>query len=372
MGTSYGTWAIKLCPVVLLLCLAGCTALNPANPLTPERNHILTGNPPADFTTLTDIYWGVPTNYNITPQQARNLILKKLMFLADQNFMKYSINLNTGKGISDTASDVVFLGISAAATATTSAQAGRILSGIAAVLAGANASVEKNLFLEKTIPALISEMETQRALVETDIIRNLDYSVERYSLIDALRDFLRYYKAGTLTYAARSLTQAADERNTQAQIQLGRSSLEYLSAGGQTFAKIPPPIVRPGGPIHRRLPADLQTRTKALQEKYAALTPDQATIIVTKFLSARGYPEKEPATEKVARAILEDAQQSVPSGETPSDVLKQYRVSQVTTPEAMTEFEKIYAKYWAALPLPAPPPSAATPSGAPDIIPLVQ
>ncbi len=136
----------------------------------------------------------------------RNRIVRRLMLMDDERFLLWSQRLYGGKAMADTGTDIAVGVLTSAAAASNPAQMAATLSVIAAGLTGARVVVEKNIFLEKSIGALVSQMESDRAKVDAQITQYLkEKDTAEYPLEQGLRDFLRYYKAGTIAAASESL-----------------------------------------------------------------------------------------------------------------------------------------------------------------------
>lgn len=86
------------------------------------------------------------------------------------------------------------------------------LSAAAAALTGARGSVNRELYFEKTMPAILSAMKTNRLQVKTEIARHLiNDDVLRYPLQQALADLKDYELAASIDLAIEQITTAAGE-----------------------------------------------------------------------------------------------------------------------------------------------------------------
>ena len=94
---------------------------------------------------------------------------------------------------------------------------------------GANAAINKDLFYQKTIPALKSQMEANRLQVELSIQKGLALPDNKYSLYSAYDDLRDYKNAGRLDDAITAITKSADTAKQAASTQVAkvRSVTDY-------------------------------------------------------------------------------------------------------------------------------------------------
>ena len=117
-----------------------------------------------------------------------------------------------------TATDFALIGLGLAGTAVGGAEAKTILHAISTGVAGANTSIDKNYFYEKTIPALISQMNADRKEKLSVIVqRYANCDSANYSWFEAIHDLNDYYAAGTLLGALTSIPKNAGEREAVAE-----------------------------------------------------------------------------------------------------------------------------------------------------------
>jgi hypothetical protein len=154
--------------------------------------------------------------YNATTDIAtatllRNNTVTARIFSIDANFHQFVRDLTTQQNLSTVGVDWAAIGLASAGAVVGSSQTKAILAAISAGLLGAKASVDKDVFYNKTIPALITLMEGQRKIVLAQIYVGLKKSVTEYTLYQALADLDAYYNAGTINGALVGLTVTAGE-----------------------------------------------------------------------------------------------------------------------------------------------------------------
>src|SRR5262249_46089227 len=122
------------------------------------------------------------------------------------------------------ATDLIVLGLNAAGAVVGGAEAKSALAAASGGIVGAKGAVDKDLFYQKTLPALIAQMSAQRKVVLVDIRRGLTLDVDQYPLQQALVDLENYYAAGTIPGAINAIVQDAGATSQTAQLELRRDA----------------------------------------------------------------------------------------------------------------------------------------------------
>jgi hypothetical protein len=139
----------------------------------------------------------------------RNNIVTARIFSIDANFHQFVRDLTTQQNLSNIGVDWAAIGLASAGAAVGSLQTKTILAAISGGILGAKAAVDKDVFYNKTIPALITLMEAQRKIVLAQIYTGLKRSAADYTMFQALADLDAYYNAGTINGAIVGLTTTA-------------------------------------------------------------------------------------------------------------------------------------------------------------------
>jgi hypothetical protein len=150
----------------------------------------------------------------------RNNTVTARIFSIDANFHQFVRELTTQQNLSAVGVDWAAIGLASAGAVVGSAQTKAILAAISAGILGAKASVDKDIFYNKTIPALITLMEAQRKMVLAQIYTGLKKGAADYTLYQALADLDSYYNAGTINGALVGLTTAAGASSQEGSIQV--------------------------------------------------------------------------------------------------------------------------------------------------------
>ena len=150
----------------------------------------------------------------------RNEVVTAHMRAIDINFSEFQKQMYKEAKI--TSLSFGFLGIffGAAGTAVNSENASRTLSALSTVVAAERTDIDKTLYLEETLPAIIATMEANRARVRAEIFKGLTLDESDYTLSQALSDLERYYHSGTIPGALVSITSTAGELKQEADTEI--------------------------------------------------------------------------------------------------------------------------------------------------------
>ncbi|MBD9355934.1 hypothetical protein [Methylomonas albis] len=134
----------------------------------------------------------------------------------DLQFEAFEKQIQLEKNSMDMGIDLAVLGLSGAGTMAGGAATKAILAAISGGLTGADLSIDKSLYYEKTMPVLFSQMEAMRATQLVNIYKGLEQDTSRYPLSRALFDIDTYYKVGTIPGAIVGITTAAGASHEEA------------------------------------------------------------------------------------------------------------------------------------------------------------
>ncbi len=135
---------------------------------------------------------------------------------ADEQYRRFLISLNkTSKG-TNLGLDVA--GILVSSVGAVAKSAANELSAAAAGIAGTRGSINRELYFEKTIPAIEASMQANRLRIKTQIATHLiNDDVARYPLQQALADLNDYQLAASLNAAIQEITTRSGIAADQAQ-----------------------------------------------------------------------------------------------------------------------------------------------------------
>jgi hypothetical protein len=139
------------------------------------------------------------------------------MMAVDDRYDDFTANLSKELRGSSLGFDLTLLALTGVGSMVSSAATE--LSAVATGVGGARASVNKELYVERTLPAILVVMDTNRLRVRSSIQDHLRLSAADYSLEEAMLEVREYERAGNLNRAITNLTSqasmafAAAERN---------------------------------------------------------------------------------------------------------------------------------------------------------------
>lgn len=156
----------------------------------------------------------------------RNKIINAQIRAYDIRFQEYEQNLfdlGVGLGVGTDWASLALSGLTATVgNASTKAALGAANSG----LIGAKGALDKHLFMEKTLPVIMTEMANQRSAVLLQIRAGLNEAdVSKYSLDQALGDIQRYARAGSIVAALTGIA-----ANSGSELESNINELSQLTA----------------------------------------------------------------------------------------------------------------------------------------------
>lgn len=184
---------------VLLVSLSACAGLR----AFPEAPFESTGQLESTrFAFLPETYEKYYSATGVEKINLRNEIINAQIRAYDIRFQEYEQNLfdlGIGLGVGTDWASLALSGLTATVgNASTKAALGAANSG----LVGAKGALDKHLFMEKTLPVVMTEMANQRSAVLLQIRAGLnEEDVHKYSLDQALGDIQRYARAGSIVAA---------------------------------------------------------------------------------------------------------------------------------------------------------------------------
>jgi hypothetical protein len=149
-------------------------------------------------------------------QKYRNTVIHGRILALDMQFSLFKEAIYSEGISSNLTFDIAGVITGAAGAYSTHTQTSRVLSALSGGIAGSQTAINKNLYFEHTMPALLALMDSQRKNIRTEIIRGLTQPVLIYSLGEALSDLERYYDAGSIPGAIATITATAGQELQQA------------------------------------------------------------------------------------------------------------------------------------------------------------
>lgn len=189
---------------ILATGLSGCVSMRgtpePVITVADTRKIVAEYKIPAILTRYRDLSEPAKTSY-------RNEVLAAYSQAIDANYFAFRTGLSSESRQAGLAFDIGLLGYASLATVVESAAEN--LAAASALAAGSRAAVDKNLYFEQTIAALIAGMDAERLNIRTGIVQKMSLPAADYPLTAALSDLVEYQNAGTLDHAITVITDEA-------------------------------------------------------------------------------------------------------------------------------------------------------------------
>lgn len=202
-----------LMQITLLMCaciplISGCASIQ-GYPADPEAtNKTLDSLSPYFDGTEEKKYEALSIDTDARTQK-RNEIVSGRMRAYDIEFSKFKRQLYGSSNTITVGTDLVGLALGGLTATVGSAATKAALGAASAGVLGANTAINKDLYFQKTIPALIAQMEANRAKRQLVLFQGLAQPDSKYSLIVAFSDLDAYKSAGSIPDAIGSITQNA-------------------------------------------------------------------------------------------------------------------------------------------------------------------
>lgn len=266
-SARYSTYALLL---LASTCLGSCAALEgyenkPENKETIEQRRNTYYGSSAD-----DAYYKAAASDR---QAIRNDLVYGKMQVLEDDFLDFERSLNSAGNYISVGADLGALVLNGLGATTGTAATKSALSAASAGVIGAQGDVNKDLYYQKTLPALIAQMQANREKARLVIVQNLAQSDTAYPLNSAEIDLKKLEEAGSLVNAVNTISQTSNTQkdSTQAQIQ----QFQALSYSGTPAAVKLRAWLYPNGKVN-------QTNFDALQ----GWLNDQPEA----FLKGQNYP----------------------------------------------------------------------------------
>ncbi|MFZ1991427.1 MAG: hypothetical protein WAW96_16840 [Alphaproteobacteria bacterium] len=165
-------------------------------------------------------------NYEELRRAMRDDIVLGRMRAYDIEFSLFQRSLNSGGNYISVGSDLTALVLNGLGATTGNAATKSALSAASGGVIGAQGVVNKDLFYQKTVPAIIAQMEANRAKVKLAIFAGLKQPDAEYALKRADSDLSDLNDAGSLPNAVSNITQQSTQQknDTQSLIEMYQST----------------------------------------------------------------------------------------------------------------------------------------------------
>lgn len=149
----------------------------------------------------------------------RNQLIFARLRAVNEQYDRFTRALTTENNVTSLGSAITVVGLGAAGTIVKSSATKTALAAATTVVSGSAAAIDKDLFFAKTIPALVAQMDSDRAKVLVTLYTGLKQPVSTYPLSAAEDAIDDYQRAGSLPSAISKLTAATEQAASVAKAQ---------------------------------------------------------------------------------------------------------------------------------------------------------
>lgn len=128
---------------------------------------------------------------------ARDEFITARLTMMNIRYIQFIRQSTSDKQLLDSSVEILGIGLNIAGVSFDSDATKTLLAGIAAGVSGSKATIDKNFYFEKTIPALIAAMNAQRKKALVHILKGMQEGISNYPFEQAVTDLHNYYFAGT-------------------------------------------------------------------------------------------------------------------------------------------------------------------------------
>jgi hypothetical protein len=218
IGRRGGLWKRTMAGFAVLACCGLLVACAPIRgyPNDPEDTD-------ATLTALAPYFNGIAEKDYLTTTDAilrtakRNWIVLARMHAYDIEFADFEKRLYGDANAVTLGSDLVGLVLAGLTATTGNAATKSALGAASAGVIGAKSAIDKDLYYQKTIPALLAQMEADRLTAKLQIVAGVKLSDADYPLMQAYIDLDAYKNAGSIPAAINAVNKDAGNAKDHAQ-----------------------------------------------------------------------------------------------------------------------------------------------------------
>lgn len=154
---------------------------------------------------------GIGRPSNLSNRAWRDQIIGQCIALVDSNYRQFLVGLHREEVATNLGFDLTALTLSGLGSVATGKAANNLAAASTGVI-GAGTAVNKDVFYQKTVPAIIAQMNANRAEIYTSILTAEKANDETgYTLTDAQHDIHDYFVAGTIDGAVANISASAQQ-----------------------------------------------------------------------------------------------------------------------------------------------------------------
>ncbi|HEX8668999.1 MAG TPA: hypothetical protein VF727_11585 [Allosphingosinicella sp.] len=287
-----------------ILVLTGCTSLQ-GYASRPDGPGYISEKRHAYFTDLGP--GSIEATYNSARIETDRRRLRDEIVYARMDIIEYDFDaleraLNgTGNGVI-LGGDLAVLAANGIGATTGGEQTKAALNALSGGIVGAQGAISKDLYYQRTLPALLAQMEANREKVKADIFTGLGRPDAEYPLGQAQLDLRRLVRAGSIPASVGEITQQAteDKHMSEQLVELARAATFADTPAARTLKA----WVMQNGSVDRDRMAALQAWMNAQPEAFLREIP-VGTFIRGEMPDARLDPIRQRALHDPALAITQ-------------------------------------------------------------------
>ena len=179
---------------------------------------------------------------------ARNKFVTGRMTMMNIRYIQFIRSLTSEKQLLDTAAALLTLSLNIAGASIAAASTKTVLAAISAGVIGSKEAVEKNYFFDKTIPALVAQMNAERKKALFPLLAGIKTkTLDEYAFAQAVTDLNEYYFAGTFAGAIQGIQadaavkEAAADRKIETLATVTRAQVDRIGQLTDAIGKLVSP-----------------------------------------------------------------------------------------------------------------------------------
>ena len=216
-----------LVTVLVGLFLESCASVN-GFPNDPEDTSLVLASLQKYFDPSFEDQYYAETNPNVR-EALRDRVVLGQMRAYDIQFASFQREIYGNSNLVSAGGDIVVLAANAVATVSGTAVTKAALAAGSAGVVGTQGAISKDLFYQRTIPALLAQMEANRANAKATIMAGLKLSDADYSLPQAYIDLETLRNAAGIPSAISNVTEAASKNARDAALNLQQAAVGSFS-----------------------------------------------------------------------------------------------------------------------------------------------
>jgi hypothetical protein len=280
--------------LLAMLLLGGCSSISGAPPRLTSVDVLATEDP--DYKQTLDRFYRQKDEAGQV--RVRNQFVETRIAIVDHEYLKFRQSLYQGRVSTELATDIGLLTLNAAGATVSSTAAKTTYAALSAALVGSKTSIDKNVYFERTVSALLSQMDTLRNNKKIVLFEGLTQPIAKFPLSHAKAETDEYYLAGTIARAIQGVNAETAATAARSEVNLRNQIKGFLASQGIASTVADPDVIG-----------------DRLNECYRTAT-DADRVTINAELKALGYDKSisefvfDTETRETKRAVLLTAVQA--------------------------------------------------------------